>query len=89
MCSGTTYSFVGAANKIPTAILGHLFFSSGLTAFGWAGIVIGLASGLSYAISTSQIASGISNGKPQTLLPTSQASPGGDSSTNHTKDAAV
>lgn len=52
ICSGTTYSFVGAANKIPTALLGHLFFSSGLTAFGWAGIVVGLAAGLSYAVST-------------------------------------
>jgi len=32
--SGTTYSFVGASNKIPAALLGHFLFSSNLTAFG-------------------------------------------------------
>ena len=49
--SGTTYSFVGASNKIPTAVLGHVFFASGLTVLGWVGIIFGLAAGLGYAVS--------------------------------------
>ena len=47
--SGTTYSFVGASNKIPAAILGHFLFSSGLNAVGWAGVAFGLAAGFGYA----------------------------------------
>ena len=53
--SGTTYSFVGASNKIPTAILGHIFFSSALTRLGWLGIVFGLAAGLGYAYFSSSV----------------------------------
>ena len=49
--SGTTYSFVGASNKIPAAILGHYFFDSGLNALGWLGIGFGLSAGLLYALS--------------------------------------
>lgn len=48
--SGTTYSFVGASNKIPTALLGHLFFHSHLTLLGWAGIAFGLLAGLFYSV---------------------------------------
>ena len=32
--TGTTYSFVGASNKIPSAVLGHFLFSSDLTTLG-------------------------------------------------------
>lgn len=49
--SGTTYSFVGASNKIPAALLGHFLFSSNLTAFGWLGVLFGLASGLGFSAS--------------------------------------
>ena len=48
--SGTTYSFVGASNKIPTALLGHFLFHSRLTTLGWAGIAFGLVAGLFYSI---------------------------------------
>ena len=48
--SGTTYSFVGASNKIPTALLGHLLFNSQLTALGWAGVAFGLVAGLLYSV---------------------------------------
>ena len=47
--SGTTYSFVGASNKIPTALLGHVLFDSQLTNLGWAGIALGLIAGLCYS----------------------------------------
>ena len=49
--SGTTYSFVGASNKIPAALLGHFLFSSDLTAVGWLGVLFGLASGLGFSAS--------------------------------------
>lgn len=51
--SGTTYSFVGASNKIVLALLGHLFFRSRLTALGWAGIAFGLLAGLFYSMASS------------------------------------
>ena len=49
--AGTTYSFVGASNKIPAALLGHFLFSSNLTALGWLGVLFGLASGLGFSAS--------------------------------------
>lgn len=48
--SGTTYSFVGASNKIPTALLGNVLFNSKLTSLGWAGIAFGLIAGLFYSV---------------------------------------
>lgn len=53
--SGTTYSFVGASNKIPSAVLGHFLFSSDLTTLGWLGVIFGLASGLGFAVSKYQL----------------------------------
>jgi len=53
--SATTYSFVGASNKIPVAVLGHFFFSSGLTTIGWVGVFFGLVAGLGYAWSKEQL----------------------------------
>ena len=53
--SGTTYSFVGASNKIPAVVLGHFLFSSSLTKVGWVGVVSGLTAGLGYAWSKHQL----------------------------------
>lgn len=47
--SGTTYSFVGASNKVPSAVLGHFFFSSGLNGIGCVGVCFGLAAGFGFA----------------------------------------
>lgn len=53
--SATTYSFVGASNKIPVAVLGHFLFSSGLTRIGWIGVIFGILAGFGYAWSKAQL----------------------------------
>jgi len=45
----TTYSMVGALNKIPASILGAIFFRAEITSGGWAGIGIGLCGGIVFA----------------------------------------
>jgi len=49
VASGSTYAFVGAFNKIPTAVLGHFLFTSALTRIGWMGVLLGLVAGVGYA----------------------------------------
>jgi len=44
-----TYAFVGAINKIPLAILGHILFHTTVEAKGWAGVSTGLLAGIIYA----------------------------------------
>jgi len=44
--SPTTYSMVGALNKIPASILGAIFFSAAISSGGWVGIAIGLCGGI-------------------------------------------
>lgn len=48
--SGATYAFVGASNKIPVAVIGHFAFHSALTVGGWLGVLLGLGSGFTFAI---------------------------------------
>ena len=50
VASGSTYSFVGATNKVPVAVLGHFFFSSGLSTLGWVGVAFGLVAGLAFSV---------------------------------------
>lgn len=49
VANGATYAFVGATNKIPQALLGHLLFHSVITPTGWCGVSLGLCAGLVYA----------------------------------------
>ena len=62
--SGSTYSFVGSSNKIPVALLGHFFFSSGLSTVGWVGVIFGLISGLCYTLSKSLFVEQPAPGRP-------------------------
>jgi GDP-mannose transporter len=48
--SGATYAFVGASTKIPVAVIGHFAFHSALTVGGWMGVLLGLGSGITFAI---------------------------------------
>jgi len=48
--SPTTYSIVGALNKIPLTILGVLFFKTPINFLGGVSIVIGLAGGVVYSL---------------------------------------
>ena len=48
--SSTTYSMVGALNKIPIALSGLIFFDAPVTAPSVSAIAIGSASGIVYAV---------------------------------------
>lgn len=47
--SSTTYSMVGALNKLPIAISGFVFFDAPVTVGGVSAIFIGFVSGIVYA----------------------------------------
>ena len=47
--SGTTYSIVGAMNKIPLAVVGIILFRETVTAFSVSAICVGCLGGLCYA----------------------------------------
>ncbi|OGM42453.1 GDP-mannose transporter 1 [Aspergillus bombycis] len=65
--SSTTYSMVGALNKLPIALSGLIFFDAPVTFPGVSAIVVGFVSGIVYAIAKIK-----QNAKPKTgVLPTS------------------
>lgn len=64
--SSTTYSMVGALNKLPIALSGLIFFDAPVTFPSVSAIVIGFISGLIYALAKIK-----QNAKPRTgVLPT-------------------
>jgi UDP-galactose transporter len=66
--SSTTYSMVGALNKLPIAISGLVFFDAPVTFPSVSAIIVGFVSGLVYALAKTKQGS-----KPKTgILPTSQ-----------------
>ncbi|KAI8908016.1 hypothetical protein EDD86DRAFT_191867 [Gorgonomyces haynaldii] len=60
--SSTTYSMVGALNKLPIAVAGMLFFDADVTVASVAGVMIAFAAGIVYAKAKQQ--------QQQTPLPT-------------------
>lgn len=65
--SSTTYSMVGALNKLPIAVSGLIFFDAPVTLPSVSAIFIGFVSGMVYAVSKLR-----DNSKPKTgVLPTS------------------
>lgn len=64
--SSTTYSMVGALNKLPIALSGLMFFGDPITFPSVSAIAIGFVSGLVYALAKVKQSS-----KPKTVLPTS------------------
>jgi UDP-galactose transporter len=65
--SSTTYSMVGALNKLPIAVSGLVFFDAPVTFPSVSAIIVGFVSGLVYALAKSKQSS-----KPKTgILPTS------------------
>ncbi|KAK9371348.1 hypothetical protein V1509DRAFT_614393 [Lipomyces kononenkoae] len=61
--SSTTYSMVGALNKLPIALSGLIFFEAAVTFFSVAAIIIGFLAGLVYAVAK------IQQGKKNASLP--------------------
>lgn len=65
--SSTTYSMVGALNKLPIALSGLVFFDAPVTVPSVSAIVVGFVSGIVYAVAKIK-----QNAKPKTgVLPTS------------------
>lgn len=64
--SSTTYSMVGALNKLPIAVSGLIFFDAPVTFPSVSAIIVGFVSGLVYALAKIK-----QNNKPRTgVLPT-------------------
>ena len=63
--SSTTYSMVGALNKLPIALSGLIFFDAPVTFGSCSAIFVGFVSGLVYALAKVR-----QNSKPKTVLPT-------------------
>lgn len=67
--SSTTYSMVGALNKLPIAISGLVFFDAPVTFGSVSAIFIGFISGIVYAVAKVRQSS-----KPKEVLPTTNVS---------------
>ena len=63
--SSTTYSMVGALNKLPIAISGLVFFDAPVTFGSVSAIFVGFVSGLVYTMAKIR-----QNSKPKNVLPT-------------------
>jgi UDP-galactose transporter len=69
--SSTTYSMVGALNKLPIAVSGLIFFDAPVTIPSVSAIFVGFISGIVYAVAKVR-----QNSKPKTgVLPTSASIP--------------
>ena len=69
--SSTTYSMVGALNKLPIAVSGLIFFDAPVTIPSVSAIFVGFVSGIVYAVSKVR-----QNSKPKTgILPSTNAIP--------------
>ena len=63
--SSTTYSMVGALNKLPIAVSGLIFFDAPVTLPSVSAIFVGFVSGMVYTFSKMK-----DSGKPKHVLPT-------------------
>lgn len=81
MTSSTTYSMVGALNKLPIAVSGLIFFDAPVTFGSVSGIVVGFFAGIVYSY-----AKIVQSEQSKSVLPTSQPMMSASSQSN--KDAA-
>ncbi|KAI6778249.1 uncharacterized protein J7T54_004880 [Emericellopsis cladophorae] len=72
--SSTTYSMVGALNKLPIAISGLVFFSAPVTFGSVSAIAIGFVSGIIYALARVKQSSAAKDSLPMTRIPMSASS---------------
>ncbi|GAO48692.1 UDP-galactose transporter [Saitoella complicata NRRL Y-17804] len=72
--SSTTYSMVGALNKLPVALSGLIFFDAPVTFGSVTAIFVGFAAGLVYAVAKMQQGSANKKGLPTQGIPMSASS---------------
>ena len=72
--SSTTYSMVGALNKLPIAVSGLVFFNAPVTFASVGAIFIGFVSGIVYAVSKIWQKEAAAKGQQPGILPTTSAS---------------
>ncbi|ORY85543.1 GDP-mannose transporter [Protomyces lactucae-debilis] len=72
--SSTTYSMVGALNKLPIALSGLVFFGDPVTFFSVTAIMLGFVAGIVYAVAKMQQSKNKSSGLPMTAIPMSSSS---------------
>jgi GDP-mannose transporter len=77
--TSTTYSMVGALNKLPLSIAGLVFFDAPVTFGSVSAIFVGFVSGLVYSMAKIR-----QNSKPKNILPTSN--PGVSASSQSMRD---
>lgn len=70
--SSTTYSMVGALNKLPIAVSGLVFFDAPVTLASVSAIFVGFVSGIVYAVA--KIWQGKGGAQQKSVLPTMSAS---------------
>lgn len=69
--SSTTYSMVGALNKLPIALSGLVFFGDPVTFFSVTAIALGFVAGIVYAVAKMQQNQAKSGGLPTSSIPMS------------------
>jgi len=72
--SSTTYSMVGALNKLPIAVSGLVFFDAPVTLASVSAIFVGFVSGIVYAVAKMWAGKGGNAGSKGPVLPTTSAS---------------
>lgn len=72
--SSTTYSMVGALNKLPIALSGLVFFGDPVTFFSVTAILLGFVAGIVYAVAKMQQSKSKSSGLPMSNIPMSSSS---------------
>lgn len=82
--SSTTYSMVGALNKLPLALSGMLFFGNPVTPYNSIGVAVGFIAGIVYAVGknkqaeAARIANSAATGASTSLSSSSSAAPSGE-----------
>lgn len=71
--SSTTYSMVGALNKLPIALSGLVFFGDPVTFFSVTAIALGFVAGIVYAVAKMQQSKANAPGLPTTSIPMSSS----------------
>ena len=86
--SSTTYSMVGALNKLPMALSGLIFFDAPVTFGSVSAIIVGFVSGIVYAVAKIRQSGGAggAGNKPGSVLPMTNSGPTVSASSQSMRD---